>query len=531
MSAAGQALALVGLRWRLWQRRFWQERPLVRGALLLVTLGAGGALSLSLAALVLREATRLSRRPVEVEDLGGPLAIAAAWLTLGFLLRLYFAVLAIGRGAPFLDARRFLAYAVPPRLVTAINVAAQLAEPGWLFFYAPALALAVGVARIPGAPPAWALLSAVAALILATAAVFHLALALLAEISARRWLRRGFLLLVLAGGVLLARRPDLAKLVPDGSAAWALLSALPSGWAASLAAALAEGRAGAALRHLLALGAMGALATLLAHRLSLREARRAPEVVRATGPARGVAGWRLPWLPDAVAALVEKEVKTVLRAGWQQLLAAPVSFVFLRFAASQAERPLLGPAPLLVAAVYAHLGVLAYATNAFGWDADGARGIFLWPLRGRAVLAAKNAVAYAASLLLFLGLALLSAAGGRLQAGPLLLALAAHAATFPLLAALGNASSIFFPVPLRGARLKRTVGAGPALLRVATLALLALGAWAPWALARATGRSPLALYLGELLVMAVAQGGLLAASEALLALRREPFLRALKADE
>jgi hypothetical protein len=72
----GQASALVWLRWTLWKRRLWREKAYARLAVQLVGLLGGGALSLTLAVRILREATRLSASPDEVASLGGPLAVA-----------------------------------------------------------------------------------------------------------------------------------------------------------------------------------------------------------------------------------------------------------------------------------------------------------------------------------------------------------------------------------------------------------------------------------------------------------------------
>ena len=149
----------------------------------------------------------------------------------------------------------------------------------------------------------------------------------------------------------------------------------------------------------------------------------------------------------------------------------------------------------------------------------------------RAVLAAKNAVAYAFSLAIFLLLALVAASGGRLVPGQFAVGLCAHAATFPLLATFGNVVSVFFPVPVHGARLRRVRGAGPIGSRLVAMALLAGAAWAPWALARLTGIHPYAAYAGELVAMAVAYPALLGLAAHLCAARRELLLAALARDE
>jgi len=192
---------------------------------------------------------------------------------------------------------------------------------------------------------------------------------------------------------------------------------------------------------------------------------------------------------------------------------------------------LLGAQPLLVAAAYSHLGVLAYSVNSFGWDHDAARGLFLWPIRGRTVLLAKNAVAYFASLSLFLAQAALLRSLGPISASQLGIGLLGHTATFPLLAAVGNTASILWPAPMRSARLRRSVGATTGMLRLAALALLLSIGGAPWLVSLWTGLPLAAAYGGELVAMAAVYGGLLAFGEALLEARREPMLRALARDE
>jgi ABC-2 type transport system permease protein len=187
--------------------------------------------------------------------------------------------------------------------------------------------------------------------------------------------------------------------------------------------------------------------------------------------------------------------------------------------------------PLLVAALYAHLGVLEIATNAFGRDLGGARAYFLWPVPARAVLAAKNVVAYAFSLAIFSSLAVVAGLSSQVTPSQLAVGLCAHAATFPLLATFGNVSSVLFPSPVRGARLKRVRGAGPVGARFFAMALLALAAWAPYWLARLFQLPLVAAYLGELLAMALAYGGLLALSAELLESRRDRLRAALSRDE
>jgi len=162
---------------------------------------------------------------------------------------------------------------------------------------------------------------------------------------------------------------------------------------------------------------------------------------------------------------------------------------------------------------------------------DAARAWFLWPVTLRSVLFAKNAVAYLFSLAIFLMLALVAAFSSDLEAGQLLVGLLAHAAIFPLLATFGNAISVWFPVPVRGARLRRVRGTGPIGARLTAMLLLAGAAWAPYAIAQVTGVHLSAAYAGELVALLIAYPALLGAAARLAASRRESLLGALARDE
>jgi hypothetical protein len=187
--------------------------------------------------------------------------------------------------------------------------------------------------------------------------------------------------------------------------------------------------------------------------------------------------------------------------------------------------------PLLFAAVYAHLGVLELTTNCLGRDVDGARAWFLWPISTRAVLVAKNAVAYAFSVLIFAALVLVAAATGPVTFDQVAIALLAHLALFPLLATIGNVSSVLWPVPVRGMRLRRVRGSGPVGARMFALLVLSVAAWAPFALAALLSLPAAIAYLGEAVAMSLAYGGLLAFAAGLFDARRESVVSALAQDE
>jgi hypothetical protein len=111
------------------------------------------------------------------------------------------------------------------------------------------------------------------------------------------------------------------------------------------------------------------------------------------------------------------------------------------------------------------------------------------------------------------------------------IALLAHLALFPLLATVGNVSSVLWPVPVRGMRLRRVRGSGPVGSRMFALLLLSLAGWGPFAVAAVLGLPEAVAYLGLAAAMGLAYGGLLAFAARLLESRRESVVAALSQDE
>ncbi len=504
-----QARALFGLRVKLWWRRMVQERRWGRAAMAVFAAAAGAIFSFALCVLIDDAGRDLERDPASLAARGGALAVFATWLTMALVGRVWFALMAAGQQS-FLDPRRFRSFPVSSRLVSLINLVALFVEPVWLVIYPPLVVAALAISRLPGAPALWGLLVAEAFAVWATVGVLHAGAALGAAFDARPLLRRGFsIALVIAGfagfqlSIAMPGRPGLAALFAGHH--WRAIAWTPPGWTALLARELSDGRPLHALTPMLLLFLLGLFCSIAAHALSQREAIRPPEPVQASG-ARG-SGWRLPLVSATFSALFEKEAKTVVRIGWLQLVLVPVAYLL------------------------AHLGVLESATNAFGRDVGAARAYFLWPVSLRGLLAAKNAVAYCFSAAIFLLLAVVAWTSARVTADQVAVAFLAHAAIFPLLATLGNATSVLFPMPVRGARLRRVRGAGPIGARLVALGMLAGAAWAPWWIAQVTGVHLFAAYAGALLAMSIAYLGLLGACAHLLQSRRESLLNALARDE
>jgi hypothetical protein len=516
--------ALLETRAKLW----WRRSGKARLSLQIVGFVFGGFLCVTFCMGVWELAAMLRAQPRRLEAYGGPVAVFAAWLSMALLARLWVGLLPVSQSSRLFDLRRFRIYPVSPRLLSAVNFAGLFLEPAWLLAYPVLAVMAVGLSRLPGAPSAPELLAAEAMAVFATGGVLFFFAAVGASFESRPRLRRTFSAALILLGVTglqfsAASGRWLVELFAGGRS-WVML-ATPPGWAARFAQALAEGQGLRALGSFSLLALFGVALALAAHAVASADAVRPPEQVQAGASTVRAAGWRLPLVSTSFSALFEKEAKTAIRAGWLQLVLVPVAYLLM------VKTVFTGPEPLLIAAVYAHLSVLDVATNAFGRDTAAARAWFLWPLSLRQLLAAKNAVAFCFSSAVFWLLTLVGASGRHVVGSQVLVGFLAHAATFPLLAAMGNAISVFAPQPVRGMRLRRVRGAGPVGARLLALGVLAGAVWAPYAIARATGLHLVAAYAGELIAMTVAYFGTLSAGARLVDQRREPLLAALSQDE
>ena len=515
--------ALLQARMKLWWRRS-SKASVVVGVIGLL-MGAAMAGTFSFAVWTFSEA--LLERPQQLVARGGALSVFESWLAGALVARVWLSLVSFAQPSNLFDLRRFRIYPVSPRLLSLVNFATLFFEPAWLVFYPLLAVIAFAISRLPGAPGLLALLFAETLAIFATGGLLLFFATVGAAFDSRPVLRRIFSVVLLMGGLggfqLSAGTPGgqarvAALLAGRGSA---LIAFTPPGWAAQLARALSDGRLGTALLLSVSLALVAFVCGVAAHALALRDSSRPAEQVQASGSNARVPGWSLPLLPETFSALFEKEAKTALRMGWLQLVLVPVAFLLL------VRTIFSGSQPLLVAAVYANMGVLELATNSFGRDTTGARAYFLWPLSLRELLAAKNAVSYCFSLAIFALLTAVGAVSGRVTAGQIAIGVLAHAAIFPLLAGIGNALSVLVPSPVRGARMQGVRGAGPIGARLLALALLAGAAWAPYAIAQATGMGLFAAYLAELVAMSVAYLGTLTAGARFLETRRDPLLAAL----
>lgn len=235
-------------------------------------------------------------------------------------------------------------------------------------------------------------------------------------------------------------------------------SVFPPGMAASVIEGARPGGSSRAWVGLAGLGLVGlALAWALGVRLraqyrgeNLSESPRP----RATAASPAVhEGWELGGLSPPVAALLEKDLRYLLRNTSQYLaLAVPLILVLLLGlqkgnAHGFDALPAAGSAFFFpVAVAYCVLIVTGFANNALGYDGPGIAMLFAAPVRFRDVLIAKNLLhtlvfAFEA-LAVFVGGLLV---GARFDPGVVALTLVAALFVLPLNFAVGNLVSLHYP--------------------------------------------------------------------------------------
>jgi len=427
-------------------------------------------------------------------------------------------ILAAGLGAS-LDLRKLLVYPVPHGRLFYIEVLLRLSTAGEMLLVLTGLLLGLIVNPALGG---WAGDSARLVLLLAFTA-FNLFVAagvrsLLERLLSRRLLREVLALTV----VLLAVLPQF--LVATGTPPERLrrfLTAVPHpAWPWSVAARVALGSATAADWLLLA----GYLAAAwlfgrwqfernLRFDIQAAQATRSPASPGRSRPWHAL--YRMPslLLADPLGALVEKEMRSLSRTPrFRTVFIMGFSFgliVWLPLAWRRGgENSLLAANFLTLVSLYALslLGQVSY-WNAFGFDRGAAHNYFIWPIRLRTVLVAKNLAAAGFILAEILLVTVACRVVGIPTPGAKVLeAFAVTGIAGLYLLASGNFGSVRFPRPMNPERVAQGGGGG----RFQTLLFLVYpAALLPVLLAYAAGYafdSDRAFY--AVLAFAAALGGL-----------------------
>lgn len=265
-------------------------------------------------------------------------------------------------------------------------------------------------------------------------------------------------------------------------------SVFPPGMAASVV----EGaRPGGSSRAWLDLGGLGLVGLALAWTLGARlraqyrgeNLGEAPRQRTAAAPKAVHEGWKLGGLSPPVAALLEKDLRYLLRNTAQYLMLA-VPLILVLLLGLQKDKPhsfdalpAAGSAfffPMTVA--YCALIVIGFANNALGYDGPGIAMLFAAPVRFRDVLLAKNLL----HTLVFAFEALAVFVGGLLVGArfdPAVVAVTLVAALFvlPLNFAVGNLVSLHYPRQIQFGAVRRQRASGMSMLINLTVASATIG--------------------------------------------------------
>jgi ABC-2 type transport system permease protein len=326
---------------------------------------------------------------------------------------------------------RFLHYPIHPAQLYLVQTLAALLAPSAFFFFPALVGAGFGLSESlrPGAAATLLLMTCYALMCVTVGrALLNLFLNVMAHRRSAELLFSAFLVGLALAAVLppvdaswlTARFADLAAASPedleDIRRAAHGMTDTPPGWIAHGLRAAARGYDGTVLRTaagmLLVAGlawGVGLFALLRfyrgARRLSSRRRiplSREPEsplsARRASAAITGKGGWRLPGLSGPVAALFERELRSLLRSPKGRLLFAMPFFLLILLRLVGAA-PLfafwLGPewtSQLLMALCVYVLGSLAgqFFVNQFGYDGQAVRLIFLLPPSPRDWLLGRN---------------------------------------------------------------------------------------------------------------------------------------------
>jgi ABC-2 type transport system permease protein len=535
--------ALIELRLRL----FWRRLVGRGGVAETVGTAVGFAMvipaSLGFAAIAAYGCYRGARGGVTGFHASMALALFALWQLWTVL------ALTVDEGGTF-DLRRLLPFPIRPSTVYFYGLLTGFAgDPIAWAMIIPIGAAWVGAAV--GRPGVWVIGLGLAFIAFVAATIGFIAL--LAELLARlSHSRRGrelamaaLVLLIMVGlvaGSLLGDSRGLASALRRSlpvvqTVRWA---ALPPTLAAEASRQFFRGHLLSGMGWTLLLAGAGTLFGWLAYRLALSSALSGG-ASSAAEPGEKGEGWRLPGLTDRFAALLEKEVKYLLRHPLARLslvlLPAVAAFVAWKLAAFVPEEAgeVVRALPLFGISLYTHLVHQPFWLNGFGWERGGCRLYFTAPVSPRSVLLAKNLALLGFSFGVYLfSLAIYTLVGGMAPAWALLAAPVLHLALAPMLYGVGNLLSVLHPksVPFglqRGGRVPALSGLAAMLSVSATGALFGLPVLVaihleePWAL--------LGAWTAIGLAAALVYWRALAAEGRLLAGRKEQLMAVIAGDD
>ena len=494
-----QLLTLLWLKWSLFRNSLRSSKAVANRIANIFGMLAALALAL-LVALGLGVGAYLLTSPNT--DMSGIQAQGGGAATLPSAEFIFFSILAlcyllwstlplsIGSNRQF-DPGNLLLYPVSLRKLFALDFISEVASLQSVFAIPAIIALGVGAGLAQGHLAGGVLISLVAAL-------FGLALSKWISISVGSLIRkkrtRGETLLALLsviaglGGALFgqiapvlfrhAESITALRWTPPGAIAYALTHGLRDGNTIGYALAL------------FAISAYTAILIVISYWLSRRAILGGGRKIRARVKSEVVSrssytGWEIPLLPPELSAVVEKELRYLMRnAQVRTLTLAPLIVLVVRFmnrrrfgqgSPFSAEFLKYGEGLMAtVGVLYVFLILGGLFGNQFALDHAGMRTMILAPVERRNILLGKNIAMSALALVFSGGLLLVNElVFGDISLSALLFTTLSCAIFVPLISVVGNSLSIRFPKRMKfGKRLNSSGVAG--LLMIPTILALTL---------------------------------------------------------
>jgi hypothetical protein len=429
---------------------------------------------------------------------GVPAFPAAEFIFFSILALLYLLwatlPLSVGSSRQF-DPGNLLLYPISLGKLLAVDFLSELASLQSVFAIPAIVAMGVG-AGLSRDNLAGGLLAAV------VAAAFGIALSKWISISVGSLIRkkrtRGETLLALIGVVAGLGGALLGQIAPvlfrHAESVTALRWTPPGAVAYSLTDGL---RAGHARGYALALSGVCAytlILTSITYWLSRRSilgggGRRRGQVKPKSLPTDSYTGWKIPLMPPALAAVVEKELRYLMRNAQVRMMTLILLILFVvrimnrhRFGQMGSEtgnfasdfstyaQGLMATAGVL----YVFLILAGISSNQFAFERGGMRTLILSPVDRRLVLLGKNIAITTLALIFSAGLLLINELVFRdLSLNALLFVALSFLVFAPLMSLMGNSISLRFPKPMKfGKRLNVSGVAG--LLLIPMIVVLAL---------------------------------------------------------
>ena len=423
------------------------------------------------------------------------------FLMFGFIYLMWATVpLSIGGSKQF-DAGKLLMYPITLRKLFAVDFLSELTTLHSVFAIPAVIAICVGVALGTGNTTA-ALLTAIPALLFGIALSKWLSTTIGSLLRRRR--ARGETIVALIGavaGLSAAVAGQIAPLLFKHAESIRSLRWTPPGAAAFLLIGSADDPIGYGLAFITLIGYAIALIIFtywIARRaaLGIDGGRRQKTAVIAEN-VTGYAGWQLPLVSGELSAVVEKEVRYVMRNAQVRMMALmPLILIVIRFVnAQRLGTPRTAPgifatygAGLLATGgvLYVFIFLAGLSCNHFAFEEGGMRTLILSPIDRRKILLGKNIAITLLALVFATILLTINTIVFRDLDVPKLLFISLSFVIFAALSAtMGNWLSIRFPKRMRfGKRLNVSGVAGllliPMVIVLGTPPLLATVAGVFW---------------------------------------------------